>query len=201
MSSPADEVHGGRADEAGDEDVVRPVVELDRAADLLDRAVAHHDDAVRHRHRLDLIVGDVDRRRPQPLVQFLDLGAHLHAELGVEVGERLVEEEDARVANDRAAHGHPLPLAAGELAREAAEERLQAEDVGGATDARQNLVLGDAAEPQRKAHVLRDPHMGIERVVLEDHGDVAFLRRNVIDDLVADTDLTAGDVFQTGDHA
>ena len=45
-----------------------------------------------------------------------DLGPHLHPELGVEVGQRLVHEERGRLADDRPAHGHPLALAAGQLA-------------------------------------------------------------------------------------
>jgi hypothetical protein len=53
----------------------------------------------------------------QALVQLLDLGAHLHAQLGVEVGQRLVEQEDLGVAHDGAAHRHALALAARELAR------------------------------------------------------------------------------------
>ncbi len=99
-----------------------PVVERQRVADLLDHAVAHHDDLVGHRHRLDLVVRHVDRGRLEPLVQFLDLGAHLHAQLRIEVRQRLVEEEHLRVAHDRAAHGDALALAAGELARVAVEQ-------------------------------------------------------------------------------
>ena len=54
----------------------------------------HDGDAVTHRHRLDLVVGDVDERGRQPPVQLDELGARLHAQLGVEVRERLVHEED-----------------------------------------------------------------------------------------------------------
>jgi hypothetical protein len=75
----------------------------------------HDHDPVSHRHGLDLVVGHVDGGRLEALVQFLDLGAHLHAQLGVEIGERLVEEENLRVAHDRTAHRHALALAAGEL--------------------------------------------------------------------------------------
>ena len=82
----------------GDEAVGRPLVEFERRADLDDAAGVEHDDAVGHGHRLDLVVGDVDRGRAEPVVQRADLGAHLHAELGVEVRERLVEEEDAAAA-------------------------------------------------------------------------------------------------------
>ena len=77
----------------------------------------HDDDLVGHGHRLDLVVRDVDGGRAEPLVQLLDLGAHGDAQLGVEVRQRLVEEEHLRIAHDRAAHRDALALAAGELAR------------------------------------------------------------------------------------
>src|SRR5690348_17727509 len=57
------------------------------------------------------------RRRLQALVQLLDLRAHLHAKLGVEVRQGLVEQEHLRVAHDRASHRDTLALAARELAR------------------------------------------------------------------------------------
>ena len=43
--------------------------------------------------------------------------------------------------------------------------------------------------------------MRIERIVLEHHGDVALLRRQVVDHLVADDDLAGADFLQSGDHA
>jgi hypothetical protein len=48
-------------------------------------------------------------------VQRLDLGAHLHAQLGVEIRQRLVEQEHLRIAHDGAAHGDALALAARKL--------------------------------------------------------------------------------------
>jgi hypothetical protein len=47
-------------------------------------------------------------------VQLGDLHAHLDAQLGVQVGQRLVEQEHRRLAHDGAAHGHALALTAGE---------------------------------------------------------------------------------------
>ena len=106
------------------------VVELLRRADLLEEAVPHDGDPVAHRHGLDLVVGDVDGRRAEALVEARDLGAGLHAQLGVEVAERLVHEEDGRLAHDRAAERDALALAAGERLRLAVEEVLEAEDAG-----------------------------------------------------------------------
>ena len=135
------EIHGRRADEAGDELVGRLVVELERLAHLLHQAVLHHHDAVAERHGLDLVVGDVDRGGAEPQVQLLELDPHLHAQLGVEVGQRLVEQEHARVAHDGAAERHALALAAGELARLALEQLADAEDVGRLLDALADLGL------------------------------------------------------------
>ena len=94
----------------------------------------HDGDARGERHRLDLVVGDVDGGLADAVVQLLDLGPHVDAQLGVEVGERLVEQEQRRVAHQRPAHGDALALAAGELARLAVEQRLDLEQCRDALD-------------------------------------------------------------------
>ena len=53
------------------------------------------------------------------------------AQLGVEVGQGLVEQEHLRLAHDGAAHGHALALAAGEFARLALQQVAQFQDLGG----------------------------------------------------------------------
>ena len=63
-----------------------------------------------------------------------DLGAHLNAQLRVQVRERLVHQEDLRLADDRAAHRDALPLAAGELPRLAVEVVEEADDARGLLD-------------------------------------------------------------------
>ena len=130
-----------RADEAGDEDGARSVVELQRRADLLDAAPVQHHDLVGHGHRFDLVVGDVDHRRIELLVQRLEFDPHLDAQLGVEVRQRLVEQEDLRVAHDGAADGDALPLAAGELRRPAVEVVAELQDARRLSDARGTVAL------------------------------------------------------------
>src|SRR6266545_7406619 len=196
-----EEIHRRRADKAGNEQVVRPVVELERRADLLDQSVVHHDDLVGHGHGLDLVVGHVDGGGLEALVQLLDLGAHGDPELGVEVRQRLVEQEHLRVAHDGAPHGDALALAARELARIALQQGCEPEDFGGALDARLDLGFRRAAQLEREAHIGGDRHVRIKRVVLEHHGDVARLRRQVVDHALADADLARGDVLETGDHS
>ena len=172
-----------------------------RRADLLDPALVHHHHAIGQGHRLDLVVRDVDRGGAHLLVHALDLGAHLHAQLGVEVRERLVEQEHLRIAHDRAAHRDALALPAGQLARLALEQFLDVEDAGRLLHALVDLVLRILLQPQPERHVLVDRHVRIERVVLEHHRHVAVFRRHVVDHVAVDRDLAAGDLFQPGDHA
>ena len=172
-----------------------------RRIDLLQDAVLQQRDSVAHGHRFDLVVGDVDRRGAQPVLELGDLGAHLDAELGVEIAERLVHQEDRRLTHDGAAHGDALALAARELAGATLEIGLELEDACRFDDARPDLGLGHPRDLQRKGDVVEDRHVRIERVVLEHHRDVAVLGMHVVDELVADPDAAVGDLLEPGDHA
>ncbi|MNE73468.1 hypothetical protein D3C80_1694810 [compost metagenome] len=60
---------------------------------------------------------NVDEGRAQLLMQLNQLDAHLLAELGIEVRQRLIHEEDRRLLNHRPGQRDPLTLAAGEKLR------------------------------------------------------------------------------------
>ena len=95
--------------------VVRPLVDLDGRADLLDPAVVHHRDPVAHRQRLLLVVGDVDEGDADLALDPLQLELQALAQLQVEGAERLVEEQHLRQVDQRPGERDPLLLAAGEL--------------------------------------------------------------------------------------
>jgi hypothetical protein len=125
---------------------------------------------------------------------------HLAAQRGVEIGEGLVEQEDARLTHDRAADGHALPLTAGELARRAIEHRGEGEGGRRGVDAIGDLGGGQLSQLEREGHVLAHGHVRVERVALEDHGDVALRGGDVVDDAAADPELAGGDRLEAGDH-
>ena len=170
-------------------------------ADLLDEAVAHDDDAVTERHGLRLVVGDVDECGVDAGAELDDLSAHLVTELGVEVGQRLVHQQDLRIADDGAADGDALALAAGQGLRLAVEVFRDAENFGGLADLLVDLLLRDLLQLQGECHVLVHGHVRVQSIVLEDHGDVAVLRGHVVHQTVADVQFAVRDLFQTGDHA
>ena len=147
----------GRADEARDEQVARVVVELERRADLLDDAALQHDDLVGQRHRLDLVVGDVDHGRVELVVQPRELDPHLHAQGGVEVGQRLVEQEHLGLAHDGAADGDALALAARQLLGLAVQQLVELQDAAASSTLASRSLLRHAGQAQREAHVVRAP--------------------------------------------
>ena len=110
-----DEVHRRRADELGDEPVDRPAVDFLGRIELLDDPVLHHGDPIGKRHRLHLIMRDVYDRGPELLMQLLDLDAQLVTQLGIKIGQGLVEEKDGHAAHERPPDRHPLPLAPRQL--------------------------------------------------------------------------------------
>jgi hypothetical protein len=130
-------------------------------------------------------------------VELLQLGAHVHAQLGVEVRERLVEEEDVRLADERARERDPLTLPARQLVRPALEKVPTAHDLRRGFDPRPRLRTRDTSRPQAEADVLGDGEMREEGVALEDHRDVAVGRRNIGHVAPADVDRALGDILET----
>ena len=195
------QIHRRRADEGGDKPGLWRMVDLMRRADLVDAPGVHDDDAIGQGHRFDLVVGDVNRGRRHLLMDLFDLGAHLHAQFGVEVGERLVEQKYLRVADDGAAHGDTLALAARQLLWPALEQLGDVENAGGGLHPLVDLGLREPFQAQPERHVFEHRHMRVERIVLEHHGDVPVLWRHVVDQLVADIDLARGGFLEAGDHA
>ena len=196
-----DEVHLRSADEAGDKEVGRIVVEVLRSVDLLDKTVLHNDYSGRHGHSLDLVMGNIKEGSLETLVNLGKLGPHLGAELSVKVGERLVKKEYLRLTDDCAAESNTLLLSAGESLRAAIKQVDDVENTGSFLNAALDLFLRSLAELKSERHVVENGHVRIKSVVLEDHRDIAVLRGNIVHQLIADEEFAFGDLFETGDHS
>ncbi len=146
-------------------------------------------------------MGDVDHRRVEPLVQLGDLQPHAHAQRRVEVRQRLVEQEGRRFAHDRAADGHPLALAARQLARACGRDSRS----GSAPWPRLRSACpvprpGHPRHLQREGDVLAHRHVRVERVGLEHHRQAALGRQQVGGVLAVDLDMAGRDVLEPGDQ-
>ena len=146
------------------------------------RPVVEHRDAVAHRERLVLVVGDEHERDADLALDRLQLDLHLLAELEVESAERLVEQQHRRPVDQRPGERDALALAAGELVRLAARRSRRAAPIASASaDAPAALGLATRLHPQAVLDVLLHGHVREQRVVLEHRVDVAVERRRVGD--------------------
>ena len=177
------------------------LVELQRRAHLLDAADRQHDDAVGQRHGLHLVVRHVDHGGLELLVELGELVAHLHAQRGVQVGQRLIEKKDLGLAHDGPADGHALALAARQVLGLALQQVVDVQDLGGLLHRRVDLGFGHLGQLQPERHVVVQVHVRVERIALEHHGDATLGRRHVVDHPPADAQFPARDVLQPRDGA
>ena len=196
-----DEVHARRPDEAGHEQVGGLGEDAVRGVDLLDDPVPHDRDAVRHGERLELVVGDDHGGLAEPGEQLLDLPPHHLALLDVEPAQGLVEQEAARVADDRTPDRRPLLLPLRELAGQAPEHGGQMEEGRDPVHPLLDLRLRYPLVVERVGEVLGDGEDRVEGVELEHHRDVALRRAKMVDPPLRDEDVALGRVLEPRDHA
>ena len=102
------------ADEVSDEGVHRLVVNILRGTDLLNLAFAHDHDGVGHTQGFLLIVGDKDEGDSRGFLDFFQFLLHILAQLQIESTQRLVQQQNLRLVDQRPGNGHTLLLTAGQ---------------------------------------------------------------------------------------
>ena len=153
-----------RADERRHEPRRREVVDVGRSADLLDPAFAHHDDPVRQRERLLLVVRHIDGGDAELALDRPDLVAQRDADLGVERRQGLVEEQYLRFDGQRAGQRDALLLSTRQLPREAVAATTEMDELEQLADARRDLGLRSTAHLHAEADVVGHGHVGEQRI-------------------------------------
>jgi len=180
--------HVGAADELGDESAGRALVYFGRSADLLDPAVRQDGNAVRQGQSLGLVVRNVDRGLAKPALQIAQLLAHLNPQLEVEVGQRLVEHQDARFEHQRAGDRHTLLLTRGKLRRKSGRHPDEIDKLQHAADPVGDRRFAEPAQTQPERDVVEHRQMRKQCVILENKADVAAVRRLLVKPLTMQAD-------------
>jgi hypothetical protein len=81
------------------------------------------------------------------------------------------------------------------------QEVLQAQDPGSVANSLVDLLLGNLPQLEGERHVVVDREVGVQRVALEDHGDVPVPGRKLVHLATADPDRPLADLLEAGDHA
>src|ERR1700737_1415864 len=103
-----DRVHVRGADLGRDIEIHRPLVEIIGRALLHNATVAHDRDLLAHGQRFQLVRRGVDDGHAELAVQALQFRAHVVAQLGIEIGQRLIEQQDLRPPDQRTAERNAL---------------------------------------------------------------------------------------------
>src|SRR3546814_1776261 len=88
-------------------------------------AFVHEDDAVGDRHRFFLVVSYIDGRLADLALEFSELVAHSDPQAGVQIAERLIEQNELGLGDDGAGERHALLLATAQLRSEEHTSELQ----------------------------------------------------------------------------
>jgi hypothetical protein len=113
-----------------------------------------------------------ERGEAERALQLADLDPDFLAELGVEVRERLVEEQELRLDHQRARERHALLLAPGELARQPVAEPFEAHQAQRLGDLVPDGARREAAHLEPERDVLGRREVGEQRVALKDEPGV-----------------------------
>jgi hypothetical protein len=194
------QVHRRGSDESGGKERGRAGIEFVGRRELFDAAGIEQHDFVGHGHGFDLVVGDVDHGDAQALLQRADLAPHLVAQLGVQVGKRLVHQADRGLADDGPAQCDPLALPPGQLGRLALQQPLQAQQLHRPVQPPTPFGRLELAHLEAEDDVFGHVQMRKQGIGLENHGDVAAGRRQVGDVPAADADHTLGHGLEPGDQ-
>ncbi len=191
-----------RPDEVRNKGVGRVAVDLEGRAHLVHLVVGPHDhDQVGHGHGLALVVGDQDGRDPQPLLEQAHLELHVLPQLGVQGGQRFIQQKEPRLDRERAGDGHALALAAGELRDVAGGVAGQAHELQKLIDPTPAGGGVRLADPQAEGDVVADRQMREEGERLEHHAEVALMGGLVGDVGLLQQDPAPGGPFEAGDEA
>ena len=109
-------------------------------------------------------------------MEFDQLAPERCAERIIEVRERLIQQQDARLPGHRPAQRHALAFASREPGGPSIQQPAHAQHRGDGMHAPAALSAGDPPGPEPERQVLEDAEVGIERRVLKDHGHVAPVR-------------------------
>ena len=176
-------------------------VDRARAAALLHLAVAKQNYAIGDGQRLALVVGDEDEGDADFALQQLQLALHFQAQVGVERGERFIEQQQTGPVDQRPGQRHTLLLSSADLPGKVPGEAFHADFFQGLVDPRGHLSAGTAPHPQAIGHVVKDAHVGKKRVALEDGMDGTAMGRHGIETLAVKQNASRGRFFKTRQNA
>src|SRR5690606_14480495 len=181
--------------------VCRTMIEAVSRVPLQQASLVQNAGIVGHGERIMMIVGRDQRGGAERFQQFTSLLPERLPQSGVQVGERLVHEQQVRLRRHGTGDRHPLLLSARQFVRKALREILKSYLLQELH--RAGFAFGRGHSTQAELDVLQRRQVRQQGIVLEHHPDPALLGREVAGSgAQSDTGcdyFTVRDSFETGD--
>ena len=168
---------------------------------LFNLAIPQQDDPISESHCLNLIMGHINHGSAQFLVQALNLSAHFITQLRIKIAQGFVKQKQARIADNSATDGNALPLPPRECLRQALQKRRDTEHISGAVHTFVNFLRFKFAGAQTKCNIFKHIEIGVKRIILEYHGNVAVSWALPCNILVTNFNLACARFFKASNGA
>ena len=106
-------------------------------------------------------MGDIDHCCIEVLMQARYLKTHLNAKFCIQIGQRFIEEENLRLADNRPANGNTLSLPSGQSLRLTLQQIVKPKNVGRLANLGINVGGFRAVHLQTEGHIVIDIHMRV----------------------------------------
>ena len=168
---------------------------------LDDVAAVHDSNSVRYGQRFLLVVGDVEGRDTQFTLQQSDFLPHFDAQLGIQVGQGLVHEQQRWFDHQRSGQTYPLLLATRKLRGISLRQMLQLNFTQSLMNARLNFFVLASPGFEAVSDVFKYIQVGKYSVVLKHHTHVSEVGRFFCDVLSIEQDSPCIGMVKPGDGA
>ncbi|MNI17654.1 hypothetical protein D3C73_710330 [compost metagenome] len=145
-------------------------------------------------------MGDHQRGDADLTLDAADLELHLFAQIGVEVGQRFIEQQHRWLDHQSPSQSYTLALAAGQLPWVALCVLVQANQFQNPLNPLLDLGIRHLAHAQAEGDVVLDGHVREQRVTLEHHTQATAGGLGMGDVTTVQDDTPAGDFNEPGDH-
>ena len=146
-------------------------------------------------------MGDIEARDAQILLDAADFRTHVQTQLCVQIGKRLVHQQNLGPQHQHARERHALLFAARELIGIALLGVPQADHRQTFAHLRSERVSRQPANTQTVGNVLKNRHVREKRIVLKDKSHVALIGRHLSNVGAVHNDLPRRRYFKPGDHS
>ena len=169
-------------------------------------SLVHHRHMIGQGQRFDLVVRDIKNRQIHLPLDAPQLGPEFVPQPGIQVAQRLVEQQKAGIVNQSTSQCDPLLLSSAELGRGSFLVACQPYHLEDLIDLLCRITLGNSSHLQRVTHVLLDGHMRPNSIGLEYQTEISLfggnksVPRNGDNGLAKNRDLAPVRELQTGDY-